>query len=69
MAKSYNTNSITVTKSDLAVVGTANIKGSKNETNPTLWIAVFEESTGRLITCATQDTTASGNKYQFGLQA
>lgn len=58
----YNINSLTATKTNSVVAGAANIMGSATETEPTLWIAVLEAETNKLIKCSSQDATTSGNK-------
>lgn len=61
-AKPYNINSITANITENSVKGIADIMGSQNETNPKLWIVVYEEAQNRLIDCVVQDASVSGNK-------
>ncbi len=61
-AMPYNINSMTATKDESTVKANVDIMGSKTETEPTIFVAVFEADTNKLIDCDSDDATEIDNK-------
>lgn len=55
-------NELTAIKNDVKVEGTANVTGADKEISATLWLAVFEKNSEKLICCTSSEIVSDGNK-------
>ena len=68
-AKPYNINSLTATKGLSSISAKVNIMGSTKETEPMLWVGIYDGDDRRLLCCQAQNATEISEKtFDFNFE-